>query len=112
MDVIRKFMQLSIDELLDKQAEFHEAKNEGAENVLNQLTAVEEALYWKIKRDKDSEYTGSLGKIKNDLVSNLVNYGSYLKTEYRKDDHAATSTLKKALRFVRNNPVAHYRLGS
>lgn len=111
MDVIRRLMELSVDELIDKQAELHEAKNEGIENVLRELTAVEEALYQKIKRDRNSEYADSLDMIKDSLIFNLINYGSYLKTEYRKDDHTAKETLKKALKFDCENPVAHYRLG-
>ena len=49
--------------------------------------------------------------IKKGLISNLIHYGTYLKTEFRKDDHTAERTLKKATRYDRENPVANYRLG-
>jgi Tfp pilus assembly protein PilF len=45
------------------------------------------------------------------LISYLVRYGTYLKTQYQKDDYAAEHSLKKAIQYDRENPIAHYRLG-
>jgi hypothetical protein len=70
-----------------------------------------EELYKKISRDKDSEYANSLGQVKKKLVSYLVRYGTYLKTQYQKDDRAAERNLRMATSFQKELPVAYYRLG-
>ncbi|OLO25285.1 hypothetical protein BTR23_24950, partial [Alkalihalophilus pseudofirmus] len=40
-----------------------------------------------------------------------MKYGTYLKTVYQKDDRAAESCLKKAVRYETNLPIVYYRLG-
>lgn len=102
---------LSIDRLVDMEFELTKEKNEGKENVIRRLIEVQRAIYLKLRRDRDNEYYSSLEKIKNDLISNLVQYGSYLKVEYRKDDQAADGALRQVLMIDSQNPIAHYRLG-
>lgn len=108
---MRRLNHLSIDELLDLQQEYHLKKNEGEVAMLSRLVEVDKILIRKIKKDKDSENDSLLPILKQDLVSNLVRYGSYLKTEYRKDDYAAEMALKDAVRYDPYVPLAHYRLG-
>ncbi|MFC5602698.1 hypothetical protein [Sporosarcina koreensis] len=99
---------LTIDELLDRLDELNEARAEGEDYHLNQIIAIEEMLLRKLTNE-DNEY--GFNKTKKDLIAHLVKYGTYLKTEYRKDDNSAKLTLKKALQYDRGIPQAYYRLG-
>ncbi|MGM0901588.1 MAG: tetratricopeptide repeat protein [Bacillota bacterium] len=101
----------SIEELLDLEEELIESKEMEVDGSLNQLIRLYEELYKRISRDKDSEYTYSLGGIKRKLVSYLVRYGTYLKTQYQKDDTAAERNLRMAMSYQKDLPVAYYRLG-
>ncbi|MBM7647486.1 tetratricopeptide (TPR) repeat protein [Bacillus ectoiniformans] len=101
----------TIEELLDLEQDLHAAKEEEKTGSLYQIITVYEEIYKRIDRDRNSEYKDSLKIIKHQLVSYLIRYGSYLKMDYQKDDHLAESTLKKALTYDRQNPLAHYRLG-
>src|SRR5690625_2647119 len=102
---------LSIDQLVDIEFSMKQTKNDSKDNKLQKLIDVQKELYSKLSRDRESEYYSSLEKIKKDLIFNLVHYGSYLKTEYRKDDIAAQHAFKQLLMYDRENPIAHYRLG-
>ncbi|WP_090831462.1 MULTISPECIES: tetratricopeptide repeat protein [unclassified Bacillus (in: firmicutes)] len=106
-----RFEDKSIEELLDMEDDFRQAISENEGQGYHRLVNIYEALYRKIESDPDSEYTPSLDKIKKDLILYLVKYGTYLKTEYQKDDRLAEHTLRQALRYDRDNPAAHYRLG-
>ncbi|WP_062109970.1 tetratricopeptide repeat protein [Bacillus niameyensis] len=105
-----KLKDKTIEELLDLEAEFREQSNE-EDVALYLLTSIYEELYKKILRDLESEYDSSLGEIKNRLIAYLVQYGTYMKTQYQKDDRAAESSLKKAIQYNRELPIAYYRLG-
>ena len=48
--------------------------------------------------------------IKKRIVSNLIRYGTYLKTILKKDENVAVHSLEKALRYDPGNPMANYRL--
>ena len=109
-DTMRRLKTMSIEELLDMQEELHLCRDE-EDGSLHELISVDEELHRRISTDRDSEYAPSLEMIKKGLVSNLIHYGTYIKTEYRKDDHTAEQTLRKALRYDKENPVANYRLG-
>ena len=109
--VIMLLKNKTIEELLDMEEELHLAKEEEKDGTFALLIAVYEMLFEKVSKDKDSEYAPSLPKIKGKLISYLVQYGTYLKTVFRKDDNAAGSCLKKAVRLERNLPIAYYRLG-
>lgn len=101
----------TIEELLDMEDDFRHSISQNEGQGYHRLIDIYEAIYQKIDTDSDSEYVLSLDKIKKDLINYLVKYGTYLKTEYLKDDGLAEKTLKKALRYDPDNPVAHYRLG-
>jgi tetratricopeptide (TPR) repeat protein len=104
-------MNNTIEELLDLEEELHSDEKVEKDGTLSQLISVYEALFKKISGDPTSEYAPSLENIKKRLISYLVQYGTYLKTVYQKDDFAAEHCLKKALRYERELPIAHYRLG-
>ncbi|WP_174732170.1 helix-turn-helix domain-containing protein [Mesobacillus harenae] len=101
----------TIEELLDLEGELIQARTDEQGGALYQLVSVYEALFNKISADPESEYTTSLPNIKKKLINYLVKYGTYMKTEYRKDDNGAISALKLALSIEKDIPIAHYRLG-
>ncbi|MEK4232856.1 hypothetical protein NSR01_08255 [Anoxybacillus sp. FSL W8-0703] len=49
--------------------------------------------------------------VKKQLVKYLIRYGTYLKTQLKKDERMAKTAFQKALRYDSGNPVVHYRLG-
>jgi tetratricopeptide (TPR) repeat protein len=101
----------SINELLDLEEELHSSIDEGNDGSLINLIDVYEELYRKISSDRNSEYATSLEAIQKKLISYLIRYGTYLKMVYQKDDGSAKSSLRKAVRYDRENPIAYYRLG-
>lgn len=101
----------TIEELLDLEGELIQARTDEQGGALYHLVSVYEALFNKISADPESEYTTSLPNIKKKLINYLVKYGTYMKTEYRKDDNGAASALEKALCLEKELPVAYYRLG-
>ncbi|WP_147533004.1 hypothetical protein [Bacillus marasmi] len=101
----------TIDELLDMEQELLDAEEDENNGIVYMRISIYKALLSKISADKTSEYITSLEKIKTKLISYLIQHGTYLKTVYQKDDHAAESTLKDALKYERHLPIVHYRLG-
>jgi len=101
----------TIEELLDLEEELLESKEEEKAGSLDNLTRLYEELYRRISSDRNSEYGASLDQIKKTLISYLVRYGSFLKTQYKKDDRMAEKMLVKAVRYEKKIPVAYYRLG-
>ncbi|OLS35565.1 hypothetical protein [Bacillus sp. MRMR6] len=101
----------SIEELLDLEEEYRMAHVEERDGAVHMLIDLYETLYKRISRDEINEYRFSLEKIKSHLISYLVQYGTYLKNVYQKDDMAAGHCLKKAIQYERDLPIVHYRLG-
>ena len=108
---MRRLQTRSIEELLDIEEALHSSRDEEKAGSMHEVISLYEELHKRIKRDKASEYISSLESIEKKLVSYLIRYGTYLKTEYQKDDFAAKRTLLKALSYDRTNPMARYRLG-
>lgn len=108
-DKMRRFNHLSFEELLDMEEELN-PNIDDKYNSWDEIINIKEAIYRRIHADRDHEYRPSLENIKQNIISNLVDYGSFLKTTYRKDDQAAKYSLKRALKYDRNNQLAHYRL--
>jgi len=108
---MKKLESLSVDELLDQLEILEDQRDDGKDYLLQPIISIETALLRVIKADHASEYLMSLPKIKQDLTEHLVKYGTYLKTEYRKDDMAAKTSLIQALKYDKTIPQAHYRLG-
>ncbi len=108
---MRRLKTMSMDELLDREVELRASRDVEQASSMNEAISVYEELYRRINPDKGSEYIQSLDTIREQLVLRLIRYGTYLKTEYQKDDRAAKRTLTKALNYDRTNPLARYRLG-
>lgn len=100
----------SIEELLDIEEELRFSLDE-KDGSYYQIIQIYEELLRKIRADRSEIYTLSLPIIKKKLISYLVHYGTYLKTQHQKNDRAAEDSLKKAIHYDRENPIAHYRLG-
>lgn len=105
-----RLINKSIEELLDLEEELKETKSEEDGSIFR-LISVYETLYRKISSEENHEYGASLNKIKAQLIHYLVQYGTYLKTVFQKDDDAAERNLRKATRYEKNLPIAYYRLG-
>lgn len=108
---MKKLGLLSVEELLDQLETLVELRQEGEDYLLQSIISVEIALLRAIKADPESDFAPSISKIESDVTEHLVKYGTYLKTEFQKDDAAAEKTLKQALRYDQTIPQAHYRLG-
>ncbi|WP_100011643.1 tetratricopeptide repeat protein [Lentibacillus sediminis] len=101
----------TIHELFDLEVELVELLEEETYNYHSEVISVYEELYKRINADNENEYGSSLSYIKKKLIFYLVHYGTYLKTQYQKDDRVAESSLRRALKYDRKIPIAHYRLG-
>ncbi|PIC80932.1 hypothetical protein CSV75_03900 [Sporosarcina sp. P18a] len=108
---MKKLESLPVEELLDQLEVLVDQRDDGKDFLLHSIISIETALLRVIKSDPESDYALSIVKIESDLKEHLVKYGTYLKTEYRKDEISAKSTLKQALRYDQTIPLAHYRLG-
>jgi hypothetical protein len=101
----------TVEELLDMEEELKAEIDTEEKPYYYKLIEVYEHLYRAIGKDPHSEYQSSLDSIKAKLISYLVKYGTHLKTVEQKDDYAAERSLKKAIRYEKKLPIAHYRLG-
>ncbi|OZM56948.1 hypothetical protein CIB95_09260 [Lottiidibacillus patelloidae] len=106
-----RLSKLSEEELLDLEQELLSQRSEDMPMTGQKLVELYEVLYRKVRKNRDSEYQYILEEIKRKLLLNLVQYGTYLKTEMSQDDTLAKQTLKKALSYDRDIPQANYRLG-
>jgi tetratricopeptide (TPR) repeat protein len=98
-----------IEEELDEQEKEH-----GYQNYSMKIEVYKE-MYRKLSQlvcDNNEDVQSSLDYVKRKLIYCLIHYGSYLKTEYQKDDYLATRCLEEALIYDKTNPLAAYRLGS
>jgi tetratricopeptide (TPR) repeat protein len=104
----------TLEELEDLEAELSDEETEsGYANYYMKIEIYKE-MYRKLNRlvrQRNKEYIHSLEYVRKKLVFHLIHYGTYLKTEYQKDDHLAARCLEDALNYDRTNPIAPYRLG-
>lgn len=84
----------------------------GEDESLFNVVTLKENLYKALLEEDTSTYRDTLmTKLKEEIIRELVNYGTYLKTQYEQSDEAAEQALKTALKYDRTIPQAHYRLG-
>ncbi|WAA13366.1 tetratricopeptide repeat protein [Fervidibacillus halotolerans] len=107
----RELRRLSIEQLLKLKPEV--VLNHFSEQPYSSYTLIEfyKELYRKLKMDRTTKYDGLLNETKGNLIQALIQYGTYLKMEGKKDQRVAKDCLKEALRIDRNLPIAHYRIG-
>ncbi|WP_394139056.1 tetratricopeptide repeat protein [Cytobacillus oceanisediminis] len=109
-----RLKDLTLEELEDYEQELHENGAKSNYGYYANLVNVYEEMYKRLipltrKNRKMHEY--SLKYTKKLLVSYLIKYGTYLKMNHFKDDKTAISSLRKAISYEKNNPIAYYRLG-
>ena len=89
-------------------------QDESKDGYYAQLISVYEQTYRQLtvlkrKQPEDTEYTYQY--IKKQLVASYIKYGTYMKIGLEKNPKLAKSALNNALKYDKNNPIAHYRLG-
>ncbi|MBT2696186.1 hypothetical protein J7E79_01895 [Bacillus sp. ISL-40] len=104
----------TLEELEDLEAELSAREAERGSNNYTMKINLYEEMYRKLQhlvRQKNDDYTSSLEYVKRKLIYCLINYGTYLKTEYQKDDRLAAKCLEEAMKYDHTNPISPYRLG-
>lgn len=104
----------TFEELEDlEQKLFDEEEETGQPNYAMKIDLYKE-MYKRLKqlaREKKDINENYIENVQQSLIHYLIHYGTYLKTEYQKDDHLSASCLEDALKYDRHNPIAAYRLG-
>ncbi|BAM48471.1 hypothetical protein [Amphibacillus xylanus] len=104
-----RLSEKSIEELYDleeKELELLEKEeNRGYYHLIN----IYESILRELQRLKMS--AEEIEYVRKKIIRICIDYGTYLKTVYRKDDHSAKTALNRALKYDRKIPIVHYRLG-
>ncbi|AWI13513.1 hypothetical protein CQJ30_15965 [Caldibacillus thermoamylovorans] len=113
---MRRLSEMSLDELYDVEEKFLQELDSGEEKdwIYLEIVEVYEQIFHKLTRlplIKRKERKVEIEYVTKQLVKYLITYGTYLKTQLKKDDFTAIKSFKKALNYERTNPIAHYRLG-
>ncbi|NMD72826.1 hypothetical protein HHO41_21630 [Bacillus sp. DNRA2] len=107
------FRDMSFQELEDYETELNDKIDDSEYSLLPHIIAVLEEMYKRMQRnvrEKNGDIN-HLNALKDQLLYNLINYGTFLKMKDQKDPRATEHTLKEALRYDPSNPIAAYRLG-
>ena len=89
-------------------------QDESRDGHYSQLISVYKQMYMhlhKLCREQPEEYAHAFDYVKKQLVACNIKYGTYMKMGLEKNPHLAKLALQDALKYDRNNPIAHYRLG-
>jgi tetratricopeptide (TPR) repeat protein len=104
----------TIEELEEIEEELNEREEEHGYSNFSMKIDVYKEMYRKLSllvRQHNEDVQSSLDYVKRKLIYCLIHYGTYLKTEYQKDDYLATRCMEEALKYDKTNPLAAYRLG-
>jgi tetratricopeptide (TPR) repeat protein len=104
----------TIEELEEIEEELNEQEKEHGYHNYSMKIELYKEMHRKLShlvRQNDEDVQSSLDYVKRKLIYCLIHYGTYLKTEYQKDDFLARSCLEEALKYDKRNPLASYRLG-
>ncbi|MEH7494973.1 hypothetical protein [Neobacillus niacini] len=104
----------TIEELEEIEEELNERDDEHGYSNFSMKIDVYKEMYRKLSllvRQHNEDVQSSLDYVKRKLIYCLIHYGTYLKTEYQKDDYLATRCLEEVLKYDKTNPLAAYRLG-
>lgn len=113
---MRRLSEMSLDELYDVEEKLLQELDSGEEKdwIYSEIVRVYEQIYHKLTRlpvKEREERKVEIEYVTKQLVKYLITYGTYLKTQLKKDDFTAKNSFKKALKYEQTNPIAHYRLG-
>ena len=103
-----RLKEKTYDELLELEVELHETDDE---YVYRTLVLVYKEMYRRLRSEDRNRDDWEINDIKTRLIKTFIQYGTYLKTVYQKDDNLAENSLTQALKYDRNISIAHYRLG-
>lgn len=109
-----RYTNMTLEELEDQDRQLHLETHDLEEYELyHRKIELYKAMYQKVKQMVRSslEDQSYLDDITNQLVFNLVHYGTYLKMADHKVEQVAIPSLVSALRYDPYNPIAAYRLG-
>jgi tetratricopeptide (TPR) repeat protein len=104
----------TIEELEEIEEELNEQEEEHGFSNFSMKMELYKEMYRKLSqlvRQHNEDVQSSLDYVKRKLIFCLIHYGTYLKTEYQKDDYLARSCLEEVLVYDKRNPLASYRLG-
>ena len=105
---------MNLEELEEEDRQLHLQTADLEESILYQRKIeLYKAMHLKVKQrvHRKLEDQSYLDDITEQLVFNLVHYGTYLKKADQKVDQVAIPNLKRALSYDPHNPIAAYRLG-
>ncbi|OOE04636.1 hypothetical protein BO219_04360 [Anoxybacillus kestanbolensis] len=111
---MRRLSRMTIDELYDREEQLLEELNsdEAKDWIYHEIVGVYEEICRRLSRCSIEERKEhGFEYVKKQLVKYLIRYGTYLKTQLKKDERMAKTAFQKALRYDSENPIAHYRLG-
>ncbi|WP_041638275.1 tetratricopeptide repeat protein [Anoxybacillus flavithermus] len=111
---MRRLSQMTIDELYDRKEQLLEELNsdEAKDWIYHEIVGVYEEICRRLSRCSIEERKEhGFEQMKKKLVQYLIHYGTYLKTQLKKDERIAEEAFKKVLKYDHGNPIAHYRLG-
>ncbi|AST07071.1 hypothetical protein AF2641_09415 [Anoxybacillus flavithermus] len=111
---MRRLSQMTIDELYDRKEQLLEELNsdEAKDWIYHEIVGVYEEICRRLSRCSIEERKEhGFEQMKKKLVQYLIHYGTYLKTQLKKDERIAETAFKKVLKYDHGNPIAHYRLG-
>src|SRR5690606_12013908 len=101
---------MTLDDLSDKEQELIDLNPDSDPMIKSQLINVYEHMMILMRRKRETR-TDSYAYIKRKVVTHLVQYGAFLKSEDVKNLKEAETNFKLALKHEPNNPIAYYRLG-
>jgi tetratricopeptide (TPR) repeat protein len=113
---MRRLSEMSFDELYDEETKLLEELDSGGEKdwIYSEIVRVYEKIHQNLSRlaaKERKERKVEFEYVTKQLVKYLIKYGTYLKTQLKKDDFTAKNSFKKVLKYDKTNPIAHYRLG-
>jgi tetratricopeptide (TPR) repeat protein len=113
---MRRLSEMSLDELYDVEEKLLQELDSGGEKdgIYSEMVMVYEQIYHKLTRllvKERKERNAEIDYVTQKLVTYLITYGTYLKIHIQKDDYVAKNSFRKALKYDKTNPIAHYRLG-
>ncbi|HSI67646.1 MAG TPA: tetratricopeptide repeat protein, partial [Planococcus sp. (in: firmicutes)] len=109
-----RYTNMTLEELEEQDRQLHLQSDELEESLLYQRKIeLYKVMHLKVKQrvHRKLEDQSYLDDITEQLVFNLVHYGTYLKKADQKVDQVAIPNLKRALSYDPHNPIAAYRLG-
>ncbi|WP_461201960.1 tetratricopeptide repeat protein [Anoxybacillus sp. TBDG-1] len=111
---VRRLQSINLDELYEREEQLLDELNSDMAKDWIYYEIVE--LYKKIYRhllrcSPEEKEEHGVEYVKKRLVTYLIRYGTYLKTQLMKDDYTAKKAFQDALWYDKTNPIAHYRLG-